>query len=334
MSAIIAWFKSLFGKISPAKIPRVEMRRIVNNELAKDWKTSSITIAKCGLLVGTYHNITRTDAAIDLVNPSTGASKNLIRNNNETFGKPTLIGGWWYFTAENRVSRVVRIRDADGKAETTNRVQPEDYSTVASGEWFPISWAARKPESSRPPRLWSCVTGNSGYQFKKLRGIASGICKWGGKVVISVGDGSEAGVESESGDWITDDSAKMRENWSTPTINTVNGSLIAFRKNGTVVEIKSLKDKEVKVIGNIGLKPCRSVSTGNLIFWTTSNKDSLCVTNGDKVARIWDMPGSDLSDGTSSGSLFDTDVDVRGSQIVIARSQQNGGFEVWVGSIK
>lgn len=330
MSTFLEWFYGVFGGIKPASMPKVEMKRIVDSAGVKDWKTSSVTIAKCGILVCTYHNITRTDSAIDLI--SNGKSKNLIRRRDETIGKPVLNNGWWYFPSENRVSNIIRVRDADGKVETTSKIQPEDYSACGIGEWFPISLAQRKGGSK--PCLWSFLSGKRGYQYKKLHGIASGICKWGGQTVISVGDGAEAGVESDAGDWITDDSAKTRDNWSCPTINTVNGNLIAFMKNGTVVKIKSLKDKAIKVIGNVGLKPCRSVSNERLIFWTTSNKDALCVTNGVKCARIWDMPGSDLSDGTSSGSLFDTDVSVSGDRIVVARSQHNGGFEVWEGVIK
>lgn len=327
------WAADLFRKVVPASLPSaLDMRRLVDNAGAKDWKTASIVWAKCGLLVATYHNVTRKDSAIDLVDPKTGRVRNLIRTNNETMGKPVLRGGWWYYPAENRVGKIYRVRDSDGKVEATSRTQPEDYSCVGLDEWFPISRAANKGGSK--PRLWNFVTGASGYQFRKLHGIASGFCRWAGQYIVSVSDGAESGVESDSGHAITDDLVSPRENWATPTVNTVGGSLIAFRKNGTVVQIESFKPVKTRIIGNLGIKPVRSVAAGGLIFWTTSKPDALCATNGSDCKRLWTIPGVDAVDGVTRGELFDTDLTVKGSEIAVARSQQGGGFEVWIGKIK
>lgn len=331
MNSIIAWFSNLWYSWFPASLPSLKkMERKVDNASARDWKTSGVAVAKCGLLVCTYHNITRTDAAIDLIDLNTGKSRNLIRTNYETFGRPVLNGGWWYFPAENRVGKIVRVRDSDGRVET-GRTQPEDYSACGIDEWFPISKSQRSGGSK--PRLWSFLTGKSGYQYKKLHGIASSIVKWGGQTVISVSDGAESGIESDSGAAISDDLAPVRENWAVPTVNVVSGKLIAFRKNGSVMHIESMKPIKAKQIGSVGMKPCRSVSSGGVIYWTTSNPDALCATNGSKVSVLWKAPGSDLSDGTSSGSLFDTDVAVYGKRVIVVRSQQNGGYEVWMGEL-
>jgi hypothetical protein len=330
--SISQWFSSLFSRVVPATFPKLEMRRIVDNAGARDWKTSSITIAKCGLLVATYHNITREDSAIDLVDPKTGKSRNILRNDNETLGKPVLSGGWWYFPAENRVGKIYRVRDADGRVETTSRTQPEDYSCVGLDKWFPISLSGRKGGSK--PRLWNFITGEHGYRYKKVHGIASGFCAWAGQRVISVSDGSESGVETDAGHAITDDLVQPRANWATPTINTVAGKLIAMLKDGRVIHIESFKPIKTKVIGNLGIKAVRSVSTGALIFWTTSRPDAVCATNGVECKRLWDIPGPDTKDGTSRGELFDTDLDIRGNQIAVARSQDKAGFEVWIGNIK
>lgn len=332
---ILDLIKSWFYSVKPTtKLPKLKnMRRILDNASAKDWKVSSVVFAKCGILLATYHNITREDAAINLVDPKTGKSKQLLRNNNETFGRPVLRNdGWWYYPCENRGTGIVRIRDSDGKAETTRVHQPEGYSACGLNDEFAISKTGR--EGGSKPRWWNYLTGKSGYANKKLHGIASAACIWKGEKVCCVSDGAESGVESDAGWAISDDLVSPRENWATPTINIIGNWLIAFRKNGTVMKIVSGKPIKTELIGNIGKKPCRSVSTGSLIYWSTSNKDALAVTNGKDVSVLWEAPGSDLSDGTSSGNLFDTDVAVSGKTLAYARSQQNSGFEVWLGEVE
>lgn len=311
MNIIDLWY-SLF----PKRLPEVNLQRIVDAAGAKDWKTSAAVIAKCGYLVCTYNNVSRHNAAIDLVQPD-GRSRNLIRTDYETFGRPILVDGWWYFPCEGHAPRIVRVRDASGVVEITNMVQPDDYSACGVGHWFAVC-----KRGGGKPYLWSPVTGRRGYQYQHVNGIVSGIVDDSGAIAVSVSDGAVPGVESEEGWKVT--------GVNIPTIAACGMDLLVFRKDGAICTI----GRGLRVIGNTGMKPCRSVTAGGIVYWATSKPDVLCATNGRKTALLFPLPGPDGNDGVNRGELFDSDVAVKGDEIVVVRSQDRGGFEVWKGKIK
>lgn len=312
------WLLNLWYSWFPPALPSFsKMERKVDNSSARDWKTSAIVWAKCGLFVCTYSNSSRRDAAIDLVNPSTGESRNLIRNSFETFGRPVLHGGWWYFPCEGHSPRIVRIRDSDGRVDSGGRVQPDDYSACGTEDFFAVC-----KRGGGKPFLWSFISGRSGHKYRTLDGIPSGIVRSGADVVISVSDGAVSGVESTNGQVVLG---------ACPTIAEVNRKLIALFKDGEVRDLTGVR--RGSILAQTRRKPCRSVVSGGLAYWVTSNPDALYVTNGKAIRHLWDAPGPDISTGTKDGNLFDTDVAVDGDRVAVARSQANGGFEVWIGKV-
>ncbi len=311
---MIDWIYQIFRAVFPAKLPaKLSFRRILDNN-AGPWKVSAMVKAKCGLLVCTYHNTSRNDACVNLVNPNDGTERTLIRTNAETYGRPVKYGGKWYFTQEDR-GQIVIVDDATGKV-SRGRTQPTDYSTCGLGKWFAVVARA----GAGYPWLWDFRDGGKGHQYKRAKGIPSAIAKDGG-YVIAVQDGAPAGIEWEDGKYLPDGAAGLER---------IGNRLLAFTKSGDIRVVTG--GRYGPVIARYGRKYVRASQSGGIVYALTSNPDSLIVCNGDDAKLVFDFPGPDLSDGTRSGSLFDGDVVAEGKTVWVARSLHNGGYEVWKGT--
>lgn len=316
MNKIIEYVYSLYRLLFSASIPDITFARIFKNTLS-DWKVSAMVKAKCGLLVCTYNNVTRRNAAIVLLNPQTGEMRQLIATNAETYGRPVLRDGKWYFPQEENETPIVIVDDKTG-AVSRGRKHPTDYSTCGIETVFPV--VGRDGRSY--PWIWDFITGKSGHRFKSVRGIVSDIVRDNGQYVIAVQDGSPGGIEWENGQFLTDAASGLEK---------IGTRLIAFFKSGNVRVVSGGKRGEI--IAMVGRKFVRTTQHKGLIFAVTSNPDSLVLCNGYDVAVAYTFPGNDLTDGTASGSLFDGDVAVEGKYVWVARSLHRGGYEVWRGKM-
>ena len=224
-------------------------------------------------------------------------------------GTPFLLDGRWIYPAESKKREAMLT--VDDKTGATGRwIKPlAEYATVGIDGYIPYADPVRLVDpSGAVVQTWP---------RDQFNGIVSGLARVGDEWILSVMDGSAPGIASSKG-WV------LRGQY--PEVAVVGGRIVGFAKDGSVHVVKD--GKVDRVVGTTSRKAQRAVVSGKLVFWTTADPDELWVSNLSDMKKLAEWPAGDASNGTSSGSLFNTGLDLDGDGIVVIRSIANGGVEL------
>ena len=300
------WLWYLLGLIGIRRpLPKVKSQMKIYSDTRKVLKVNSIQKASCGLLICTYNNDTRCDSWVSLLNDRFSV---IIATRNETMGTPSKVGNQWIFPMESKKKEQLFLVN-DKTAEVTRGVKAlDEYATISIDGYIPYA---------NPVRICD-TTGKIVNAINGVNGIVSGMIKNKDEIIVSIMDGSAPGIASTKG-WSL--------SGSYPDVCMLDNKIYGFSRYGEVHEIE--KGKIKKTIVNTKAKAQRTRIHNNLIFWTTANPDELWVSNGKDCKRLCSFPDGDKPNGTSSGSLFNTSVTFDGNNVIVARSVDNLGYEVW-----
>lgn len=312
MKSLIDWLKRIFYSLTPTAWPEVKSRELLHADRNADLKVCALAVAECGILFTPYHNITRHNAWIKRIGRDGLVTTPVTSDRVETFGTPDRVGDAWMFPVEEPDGRVRLISDKHGTPADGPR-QPAQYATRCVGGVIGCNGGGNKPF------LWDAAKNKRLHTFDVADGIISGIARVGSDWVIAIMDGDKPGLFSTRG-WRV--AGKYVE------VANLNGELIAFEKSGAV-EVFGADGKRRRVIGSTGNKAQRARVRGGLLYWSTANWDQLWVTDGRKMKLLTEWKEGDKGDSTTSGSLFNTSLDFDGNDIVVARSVDRRGYEIW-----
>lgn len=304
------WFTWLWNMIFPAKIPSGVIVDLWVGERKTNWKVSSIhALDKGYALLACYDNSTRNDSWLLLID-SNGRATVKLKTEAETFGYGDRIGDWIYIPSEDKDGRIVRVNVKTLNIEQLPFKQPFQYGARQVDGM--CSYIAR---GSRNNTLYDMTTGKlTNITFSHSDDIISGMCKRDDEWIVC---GLSGGIQSSKGWYIQD---------GCPEIINLNGSILAFLRNGDVRILDG--NKLGSKIASTGCKPCRAVKVGRLVYWITWNTDQLWVTNGKKSKKLYDF-GNPRIDPMSNGSLFGTSISESNGNIIVARSRGTNGYDVY-----
>lgn len=158
-----------------------------------------------------------------------------------------------------------------------------------------------------------------------LDGIVSGIAKLGGYWILAIMDGANPGIASTKGWKIA---GQFQE------VAVAKDTIYGFAKNGEVYLLDKDNGKVKKTVARTGSKAQRARVKDGLVYWATADYDSLWCSNGKDSKKLYEWTDGDKPTGTTSGSLFNTSLTFDGSNIIVARSVTNRGYEVWKVEVK
>lgn len=310
--AFLDAIKKILGGVTPAPVdpnlaalPETKRVECLYTDGTTWRKASSIQKASCGLLLCTYHNITRSDSWIGLIN---NGYKVLISTQNETIGTPALVDGWWTFAFESgKKEQLIKVNDVTGEVSRGIKALDE-YATMCVDGYIAYSSPVRLVDPA----------GKVVHTWTNFSGFVAGLARMGDEWLVASMDGNNVGIASTKG-W--------KLNGEYPEVAVLNGKILGFAKNGEVHEIAN--GKVVKVLFKTGSKANRARVKDGLVYWTTADYDQLWVTNGRDFKRLAEWTEGDKPNGTTSGSGFNTSLTFDGNDVVVARSVTNRGVEVW-----
>lgn len=290
-----------------AVLPTVKATTRIYVDTTNWRKTSSIQKASCGLLLCTYHNISRKDSWVGLIG-NDGTYKVIKTTGNETIGTPSLGDGWWTYAAESGAGKpLIKVKDSTGEVGQGIPALATYATMCVDGH---IAY-------SNPVRLVD-PTGKIIHTWDNFSGFVAGLARRGDEWLIASMDGSNTGVASSKG-WKLDGAY--------PEVAVLNDKIIGFAKNGDVNEIAN--GKVQKTLVKTGRKANRARVVGGLVYWTTADYDQLWVGNGKEFKMLGEWRDGDKDNGTTSGSGFNTSLTVEGNVVYVSRSVTDRGVEVW-----
>lgn len=309
MKSILDFIKRLFARATPTRWPKVTGKRMLFADKSRELKVCAVAVARSGILFTPYHNISRHDAWIKRLGRDGLVTTPVSSNTTETFGTPDRVGDAWMFPVEDPAGRVRFIHDTHGTPADGPR-QPVQYATrCVAGV---IGCNAR----GERPFLWDAARNKRLHTFD-AEGIISGITRTGRHWVVAIMDGDKPGLLSTRG-W--------RIAGKYVDVVNLNGELVAFEKSGAV-EVFSGAGKRLRVVGSTGNKAQRARLRGGLVYWTTANWDQVWVTDGRKIKLLAEWKDGDTA--VNDGSLFNTSLDFDGGDLIVARSVDKRGYEIW-----
>lgn len=313
IDAIKRFFSKLFGSIpgnnTPSTLPSIKDNVRIYTNTTADHKISAVQQTKAGILVMSYHNKTRKNSWVSLLK-SDGTLKTLHSSSNETYGTPGLYEGYWMIPAEtDKKDPILKVSNTDASIDYGYKAIAEYATRCVDGY---IAYGS-------PVRLCD-PSGKIIHQFdeSKFNGIVSGMARRGSEWILSIMDGSAPGIASTKG-WVMPGAY--------PEVAVLNNQILAFAKNGKVIVVEN--GNTVKTIGNSGSKAQRACVYDNFCFWSTADYDQLWVTDGSKIKLLTEYKSGDSSNGTTSGSLFNTSISIQNNTIVYGRSVTNKGYEIY-----
>lgn len=286
-------------------LPSVQDVQMLYKDTTSWRKVSSIQKASCGLLIATYHNITRAGSWLGLLKPD---YETLYASSDETLGTPALVAGWWVYPGEfANDRRLIKVNDLTGEVQK-GATALADYSTMNVDGYIAYS---------KPVRLCA-PDGRVVYAPTNFDGFVAGLARRGTEWLLASMDGAKTGIASSTG-WV------LRGLY--PEVAVLNNTILGFAKNGEVHEVAN--GKVVKVLHKTGNKANRARVKGGLVYWTTADYDQLWVSNGQTAKMLYSWTDGDKQDGVNSGSGFNTSLTFDGTDVIVARSVTNRGVEVW-----
>lgn len=284
------------------------MRLLVKDRNA-NLKVCALAVARCGILYTPYHNYSRHDAWIKRLGRDDLNTTPVSSDRAETFGTPDLVDGKWMFPVEDPDGQVMFIDNKTGLPSRGPK-QPVQYATrCVAGV---IGCNAR----GERPFLWDARE-NKRVRTFDAEGIISGITRSGSEWVIAIMDGGKPGLFSTRG-W--------RIAGKYVDVVNLNGELVAFEKSGAV-EVFSGSGKRLRVVGNTGNKAQRARLRKGLVYWITANWDQVWVTDGQKIKLLTEWKDGDTA--VNDRTLFNTSLDFDGDDLIVARSVDKRGYEIW-----
>jgi hypothetical protein len=293
--------------VTNALLPTAKSNERVYVDSTNWKKTSSIQKASCGLLLCTYHNISRKDSWVGLIGAD-GKHKVIVTTGNETIGTPSLADGWWTYAAESGAGKpLIKVKDATGEVGQGIPALAT-YATMCVDGYVAYSSPVRLVDPS----------GKVVHAWTDFSGFVAGLARRGDEWVIASMDGSATGIASTKG-W--------RLSGAYPEVAVLNGEILGFAKNGDVDLVSN--GKVVKTLFKTGRKANRARVAGGLVYWVTADYDSLWVGNGKDFKMLAEWKGGDSDNGIASGSGFNTSLTVDGDVVYVSRSVTDNGVEVW-----
>jgi hypothetical protein len=318
MKKLIEWIKSLFNISTAVRLPHAIDLVMLHQHKKKDVKLSSVHALNRGaILVASYDSDSRSDAWLHVLLPS-GEMKLVYDNvHAETYGHGDRVGEWIYLPAEDKDAPVIRVNVNTYNVEMMPHKQPHEYGARQVGG---LCAYIPRGQGNKINQLYDMVKGVfTGQTFPALKGIVSGMVIKGDEVICSVID---YGIQSSRGWHI---------NVGCPELATIGKDTIAFLRNG---DIHKLDGAQLGYkIAATSIKPLRATTLRKIMYWVTMHPTTVWATDCSKARRIHHFGDKEENPNTQS-SLFGTSIANDGESLIIGRSIEGGGFEIWRGKTK
>jgi hypothetical protein len=282
---------------------------LVYEQARNNWKASSIHALNGALLLAAYDNKSRTDSwLLKLVGT---VATQIHKSGAETYGYGDPYFGRIYLPAEDKDAPAMSVGIASHDVKPGAR-QPAEYGARqtegyccyiprGSGKWNEL-W--RVPDMTF-----------TGIRFLQIGGIVSGLVRVDNDWIACCID---RGIQSSKG-------------WHNGThcteLAVINGTVLAFLRNGDVRHLNPKTGVLGKTIAKTGTKPMRAVLHEGLLYWITMGADEVWVTNGNRSKRVAQLGGKP-DNPSANGSLFGTSICTTGDRIYTIRSMNNNGIQV------
>jgi len=313
MGSILNWLISLFSGI--IGVPSSIDLELVAQVSRKNWKVSSVHALNDGaILLAVYDNASRKDAWLYVIK-NDGSTAQILKTSAETYGYGDRVDDWIYVPAEHKNGHIVRVNVNSHSAEVLTLTQPQEY---ASRQIEGV--AAYIPRGNSKSNILFDMTNGQvlPISFNGLDGIVTGIVKKDDEWILV---GLDTKVQSSSG-W-------QIQHPCTEAIELL-GDVLIFARNGKVYKLDG--DELGDEIADTGSKPRRAVKIGRLVYWVTGYPDQIWVTNGKKSRKLHDFENTAI-DPDKNGSGFNISISVDEDELIIARSKDDNGYEVFRGSV-